>query len=616
MGKVCVILRFMRGKNLILYTALSVFLFLFQNGMAQSAGATKYPQHYFANPLSIPISLTANFGELRPGHWHMGLDLRTNQKEGLPVLASAEGYIAHIGIRPLSFGKFIIINHRNGYSTLYAHLNEFYPKLATYVREKQTEKEAWAIELDFSPNDFQVKQGDEIAKSGNTGGSQGPHLHFEIIDTKSGRSLTPLLFGFRIEDDVSPTISRLAVYDRSVSTYLQTPQMFPVSKTDSGYFTKPRKILTGYKKLSFAITATDRVSRSNGANGIYAAYLYYDSLPQIAFVIDSMSYRESDYINAHVDKRLRNTGGPFVQHLSELPGFRGRVYEELNGTGILELNDTLVHDVKIEVFDADENLSILNFQIKYNETLAEKIKRPLNGRMLAPNEVNIVEEKEFEVYMPETCLYDSIPVSYYQQNIFSPAAVTAQHRFGDPVYPLHSAFSVRIKPVIKVGDDLKNKLMMVKEWKGARAIRKAEWQNGWISASFDNLGIFQAFVDTTAPQINAPAKSIKGKDTLDLSPLTKIVFTPADNFAVRSLRAELDGEWLMFSNDKGRSFIYSFDEQCPYGIHELKVRVEDLVGNVAEKTWWFKKYPYTPPPKKKAYKKKTSKKKKPVTKKK
>jgi murein DD-endopeptidase MepM/ murein hydrolase activator NlpD len=585
-----------KGNFFIQRAAFALLLFSFLNAESQTTGRSKYPQGYFGNPLDIPMSLTANFGELRPGHWHMGLDLRTEQKENLPVKASAAGYIAHVGIRPLSFGKFIIINHANGYSTLYAHLNQFYPELEKYVSEKQTEKESWAIELDFSPNDFKVKQGNEIAKSGNTGGSQGPHLHFEIIDTKSGRSLNPLLFGFNIKDDVSPAISRLALYDRSISTYLQTPQMISVIKTDSGYFTKPGKILTGYKKLSFAITATDRVSGSNGANGIYAAYLNYDSSPQIAFIIDSMNYRESDYINAHIDKRYRNAGGPLVQHLSMLPGFKGRVYEELGGTGLVELNDTLVHDVKIEVFDANENLSTLNFQLQYSEIVAEKLKRPSNSRLLVPNEVNIIEEKEFEVYMPENCLYDSIPFAYDQQEIFSPNAITAQHRFGDPVYPLHSAFSVRIKPLKSIGDGLRNKLMMLKEWKGARSVRKAEWQNGWIAASFDNLGIFQAFIDTAAPTINAPAK---GKDTLDLSPLNKIVFTPADNFAVRSFRAELDGKWLMFSNDKGRSFVYIFDEQCPYGIHELKVSVEDLVGNKTERTWWFKRYPYTPPQKKK-----------------
>ena len=607
-----------RGKFFIQHAAFTLLLFAFLNAESQTGGS-KYPQGYFANPLGVPMSLTANFGELRPGHWHMGLDLRTEQKENLPVYAAADGYVAHIGVRPLSFGKFIIINHPNGYSTLYAHLNEFYPELEKFVREKQTAKESWAIDLDFEEEDFKVKKGQEIGKSGNTGGSQGPHLHFEIRDTRSGRSLNPQLFGFDIKDDVPPTISKLAIYDRSISSYLQTPQMISVIKTDSGYFTKPRKILTGYKKISFAITATDRVNGSNGGNGIYGAELYVDDEPSLLYIIDSIDYAESDYINAHVDKRYRNAGGSFVQHLSELPGFRGRVYEEINGNGIIEFNDTSVHSLSIDVFDTEENHSTLSLLIQYSDSLAKKIKRPpLTGRLLIPNQVNIIEEKDFEVYMPENCLYDSIPFTYYPQNIFPSGSVTAQHRFGDPIYPLHSDFSVRIKAAKPISDALKNKLMMVKEWKGARAIRKVEWQNGWISASFDNLGIFQAFIDTTAPLINAPAKTVKGKDTLDLSPLTRIVFTPSDNFAVRSFRAELDGKWLMFSNDKGRSHIYIFDEQCPYGVHELKVRVEDAVGNVTEKTWWFKKYPYTPPPKKKVYKKKSTKKptKKPPLKKK
>jgi murein DD-endopeptidase MepM/ murein hydrolase activator NlpD len=598
-----------RGKFFIQHAAFTLLLFAFLNVESQTNDGKKYPQGYFANPLTIPMELTANFGELRPGHWHMGLDLRTQQKENLPVLASADGYIAHIGVRPQSFGKYIIIDHPNGYSTLYAHLNQFYPELEKFVREKQNEQESWPIELSFTEKDFVVKKGEEIAKSGNTGGSQGPHLHFEIIDTKSGRSLNPQLFGFDIPDDVFPSITKLAVYDRTISTYLQTPQMNSVVKTDSGYFTKPRKILTGYKKLSFAITAADRINGSNGGNGIYGAEMYVDNEPSLFYIIDSINYAESDYINAHVDKRYRNAGGPFVQHLSLLPGFRGRVYHEITGNGVIELNDTSVHTVRIDVFDTEENLITLRFLVQYSDSLAKKIKRTSNGRLLIPNQVNIIEEKDFEVYMPENCLYDSIPFSYYQQNIFSTGAVTAQHKFGDRVYPIHSAFSVRIKATKAVSDQLKNKLVMLKTWNGDRAIRKAELKNGWVSASFDNLGIFQAFIDTTAPTINAPAKALKGKDTLDLSALTRIVFTPTDNYAVRSFRAELDGKWLMFSNDKGRNHIYTFDEQCPYGVHELKVRVEDIVGNVMEKIWWFKKYPYTPPPKKKVYKKKTTKKK-------
>jgi len=566
---------------------------------AQTNIPNKYPQGYFRNPLNIPMSLVANFGELRPGHWHMGLDLRTERRENLPVYAAADGYIAHVGVRPLSFGKFIIINHPNGLSTLYGHLNEFYPELENYVQQKQKEKESWAIDLDFTEKDFRVKKGDYIAKSGNTGGSQGPHLHFEIRDIKTSKCLNTLLFGFNVKDDVPPTISRLAVYDRNIGTYLQTPQIFSLSKTANGYVTKPAKILTGNRKISFAITATDRVSGSNGANGIFGATLYYDSSPQIGFMIDSIDYDESDYVNAQIDSRYRKAGGPYVQHLSKLPGFRGNfIYNEMNGDGIIELNDTLVHDIKINVIDANENLSTLSFQVQYSEALTKNTPQQTE-KLLAPNQVNIIDEKEFAVYMPEDCLYDSVPLSYSQQNIFPANSVTARHVFGNPVYPLHSDFSVRLKTTQPVAENLKNKLVIVKEWKGTRAIRKGKWENSWVTAAFDNLGIFQAFIDIEAPAVRAPRE---GKDTLDLSPLNKIVFTPSDNSAVRSFKAELDGQWLKFSNDKGRNYIYIFDEQCPYGVHELKVRVEDIVGNVIEKTWWFKRHAYTPP--KKIYKKK------------
>jgi hypothetical protein len=209
--------------------------------------------------------------------------------------------------------------------------------------------------------------------------------------------------------------------------------------------------------------------------------------------------------------------------------------------------------------------------------------------------------------MPEDCLYDTVPLIYYTHNIFSPGFISALHHFGDPVYPVHTSFTVRIKPQMKIPEALKNKIVIVRVREDEKSVRKAIWQKdvsdnkGWLTASFAGFGNFQAFIDTTAPLINAPAKE---KDTLDFSPLEKIVFTPTDNSGIQSFRAELDGKWLMFSNDKTKDYVYIFDEQCQFGVHELKVKVEDLAGNKTEKIWWFKRYPYTPPPKK-LYKKKT-----------
>ena len=597
-----------KGKSSIRPAALMLLLFSFLKVESQTAGS-KYPQGYFANPLGIPMSLSANFGELRPNHWHMGLDLRTGQKENYPVLASADGYVAHIGIRPSSFGRFIIINHPNGYSTLYAHLNKFFPDLEKYVREKQTENESWAIELDFSENDFKVKKGKEVAKSGNTGGSQGPHLHFEIRETETDRSLNPLLFGMPVQDNVPPTILKLGLYDRSISTYDQTPKLFSLKKTDSGYIIPKLPVLkTGFNTLSFAIQAVDKFTGSRNGNGIYTARIFKDDEPIAEFVLDQINYSESEYINAQIDYRFYKAGRGYLQHLSPLPAKEQRVYHIHNGDGLIHLDDTLIHTITIQVGDANDNFSSANFRIQFRDSLAPNKFVSSATNDFVPGYVNVFEKSDFEAYLPEACIYDTIEPIYYRTNSTVPNAVSALHQLKDNSYPVHEEMTIKIKPTVMIKPEWRNKIVIQRN--AGNAILKPMWEGEWLTAKTGAFGSFVALVDLTPPQINNLGKG----DTVNLSPASRIVFTPTDNSGIKSFRAELDSNWLMFTNDKGRSWIYAFDEQCPYGVHHLKVRVEDMVGNVTEKTWWFKKYPYTPPKKKVYKKKKTTK--KPVTKKK
>jgi len=596
-----------KGKYSISHAALILLLSSFLKAESQAVHS-KYPQGYFANPLHIPMSLSANFGELRPNHWHMGLDIRTDKKENYPVFASADGYVAHIGIRPQSFGRFIIINHPNGFSTLYAHLNEFYPELEKYVREKQTEKESWAIEIDFTEKDFKVKKGNEIAKSGNTGGSQGPHLHFEIRETKSDRSLNPLLFGMPLQDDVAPTLLKLAMYDRSISTYEQTPKILSLKKTDSGYIIPKIPVLkTGFKKLSFAIQAVDKFTGSQNGNGIYTARIFKDEQPIAEFILDEIDYSESEYINAQIDYRYYKAGKGYFQHISPLPGREERIYHLYNEDGLIHLDDTLQHTITIQVGDANENFSSTSFLIQFAEGIA------INGvaqrsNNFIPGNVNVLEKKDFEAFLSERCIYDTIQPVYNYTSSTLPNAVSALHQLNDNSYPVHEEMTIRIKPTIEVKKEWRDKIVIQRN--AGNAILKPVWQGEWLSAKTGAFGTFIALVDLTPPQLNNIGKG----DTVNLSPASRIVFTPTDNSGIKSFHAELDGKWLMFTNDKARSWIYKFDEQCPYGVHELKVRVEDIVGNVTVRSWWFKKYPYTPPPPKK--KKKATSKKKPGAKKK
>ncbi|MEO7393393.1 MAG: peptidoglycan DD-metalloendopeptidase family protein [Chitinophagaceae bacterium] len=599
----------MQWRVLLFFTGLVFF------SVSLQAQNPLYPKNYFRNPLAIPMELSANFGELRPNHWHMGLDIRTDQKENLPVYAAADGYIAAIGVRPQSFGRFIIINHPNGLSTLYGHLNDFFPELEQYVTQQQYTKESWSIELNFDKNIFPVGKGKFIAFSGNTGGSQGPHLHFEIFNTKTTKRFNPLLFGFPITDNVPPNLVKLAMYDRSKSVYEQTPVIFYLKNTDSGYIIPKQPLLkTGLNKISFAIQAYDRLSGSTNPNGIYSAKLSVDDEPQIKFVIDSIDYYETAYMNAHIDYKYRKNGGSFLQHLSQLPGDMGVVYKKIKNDGVILLSDTTIHQVSIELKDANNNTSQINFSIQYIDSL--DIGVTLEKNQFFPNRVNELKKPDFEIYMPDNSLYDSIQPFYFYNNRVLPNAVSALHQLNDASFPLHNDITVRIKPNKQITDEWKNKLVMRRSSNG-NSIKKAELTNGWLVTKFDDFGNFQAFTDLTPPQINELGRG----DTVNLSAASRILFTPTDNFGIKSFRAELNGKWVRFTNDKSRNWIYQFDERCPFGVHELKITAEDIVGNITTKSWWFKRYPYTPPPpKKKAVKKlskkQTEKKKKaPVTKK-
>lgn len=569
-------------------------------------------RRYFRNPVGLPMELVANFGELRSDHWHMGLDIRTNQKENQPIYAAADGFISHVGIRPQSFGRFIIIDHPNGLSTLYAHLNNFFGGLEEYVTAQQYKQESWAVELDFTKDQFPVRKGDFISYSGNTGGSQGPHLHFEIFDTKTTKRLNPLLFDFPVQDNTPPLLTRLAIYDRSKSVFLQKPLLLPLKKTDSGYIIPKMPVIkTGWRKLSFALQMIDMMKNGGRDNGVFTSTLYFDDEPQVKFVLDSIDYFETKYINAHIDYKHDYNGGVFLQHLSALPGHNGAEYKKIRGDGVIHLTDTMLHYVSVDVKDTDFNTSQLNFAVQFYDSLAAEIQQEVEYEKFLPNKPNEFRREDFEIAIPENCLYDAVPVSYYRFNSNTYNAISALHQVSDASYPVHTPFTVKIKPVKTIPDNWKEKLIIIRTDRKSRQVRKAEWQDGWLTAKFGDFGSFQVFADITPPAINSLGKG----DTVNLSPASRIIFTPTDNFGIKKFRAELDSQWIRFTNDKSRNWIYIFDERCPYGVHNLKVEVEDLAGNTTVKEWWFKRYPYTPP-KKKVVKKSSAKKKGAVNKKK
>ena len=554
---------------------------LSQTLSAQINSATDYPKGYFRNPLNIPISLAGNFGELRPNHYHMGLDIKTNRVQNYPVYAAADGYISRIKIEPGGFGRAIYINHPNGYSTLYAHLNDFFPALEEYVTQQQYNQETWAIYLELPPNLFPVKKGDFIAYSGTTGGSQAPHVHFEIRKTATDINLNPLLFGMPVEDAVPPVITKLAIYDRTKSVYEQAPKILSLRKFPNGWGVSTGVVATNSSRVSFAINAHDKLSGAANQIGIYEGILYDNDKEQVRFTMDNISYENTRNLNAHIDFKLKANGGPYLQHLSELPGYLNGIYKIASGDGVLDLSDGSIHEIKIVARDTYGNSSELNFKIQFS--LAPSAGWTYPGKMFYPLMLNIGDASEdCEFYIGERGLYDSAHINYVRIDTPGPSIISATHSIGSTTIPIQDTLVVRIKPSLVLSAGQMDRTVVERITGNGTEVVKAVWRNGWAFGKFREFGSFRLVVDDSAPVIYP----VGWKSGANLSRLGRLVIGVRDNLSkYKNFRGELDGKWLRFTNDKGKAFIYKFDGRCGPGKHLLKIHVEDEAGNSTEQ--WF-----------------------------
>ena len=552
---------------------------IFHSTNAQVFPDQNYPTNYFRYPLDIPLKLNANFGEMRPNHFHMGLDLFTLRKENLPVLSPAEGWVSKIKIDPNGFGNAIYVSHPNGYTTLYAHMNSFMLQLKQAIEDGQYEKESWKGEVLFEKNKFPVKKGQFIGYSGNTGASAGPHVHYEIRRTEDDACLNALLF-HKVYDVTPPDITKLAIYDRNKSTYEQFPRSVPMVRATGGYAVVGGVVTVASDKISFAIAATDRITGVPNSNGIFEAMVYDNEEPISGFQIDGIDYLQTRYLNAHIDYRAKASGGSYWQHLTPLPGDRLPIYFK-KGDGCIYLEDTLAHQIKIIVKDANGNTSTVQFKLKKAASSSSPANVYKDSRYMLPNQINVFEQSDVQLVSTEKSFYDAFRFVYNYRT--SATTYSNIHVMHTPTIPVHDSMMYRIKPNKLIPASAKNRMIMIKTARGKIDVAKANFVRGWYEAKFRELGELWLEVDEVPPTI-----AIAGvKDSSIVFAGTKIVCTVADNKKeIKKFRAELDGNWLMFTG-LGPVFRYSVDEHCPPGEHELKFIVEDEAGNITERILHF-----------------------------
>lgn len=542
---------------------------------AQLFPPLNYPSDYFRYPLDIPLKLNANFGEMRPNHFHMGLDLFTERRENLPVYAPADGWISKIKIDPKGFGNAIYVSHPNGYTTLYAHMNTFPPQTAEAIKEGQYAKQSWKGDVDFERNRFPVKKGQFIGYSGNTGASAGPHVHYEIRRTDDDACLNALLF-HRVYDVTPPDVSRIAVYDRNMSTYEQTPRVIGVTHS-GGVHSIPGGVLTvNSSRVSLALVASDRITGVPNSNGIFEAVVYVDDEPVSGFRIDGVDYLQTRYLNAHIDYRIKTNGGSFFQHLSPLPGDRLPIYYKKDD-GLIQLDDTTTHEVKIVVKDANNNSTVVKFSIKRAAVVAPVANMQKDSRYMLPNQINVFEREDIQLVSTEKSFYDAFRFNYNYKT--SATAYSNIHVMHTPLIPVHDSMTFRIKPNRPIPESGKNRVIMIKTARGKTVIERAALVKGWYEARFREFGEFWLEVDEVPPVVAVTGVADGGS----IGAGAVITCTVNDNKKeIYSFRAELDGEWLLFSG-LGPVYRYKVDEHCPPGEHELKITAEDEAGNVTQR---------------------------------
>lgn len=543
-----------------------LFLFISINSSQSFAQKVTYEKGYFRYPMDIQRKLNANFGEMRPNHFHMGLDLFTLRQENIPVYAAAEGYISKIKIETGGFGNAIYIAHPNGTTTLYAHMNGFYPALAKYIREQQYKLESWALDIEIPKGILPVRKGDFIGPSGNTGASQGPHVHFEIRETATDKCLNPLLFDFNIPDAVPPQIHRLAIYDRNKSVYEQSPILVAAVKTAPGRYRANVPTLS-FNKVQIAVQATDQMSGVPNQNGFYKSVLYANGKIAGGFTIDRVSYDETRYLNAHIDHRYRASGGPYLQFIMPLKGDKLEIYPYTKPGSFIQLTNSVL-PCELEIYDSDGNRSVVEFNL---QSSSSGNYYSSSANVMRADEANVFENEDIEVYIPEGMIYDSINFRYSKTFANAENTYSSLHQVHDPKIPVHGAMKVRIRPEKVVPFNLRDRMLIRLKTNTRTIYRKANWSVDKFGAEFRDFGSYQLIADEAAPQISGVSNGMKVGSRIT-------VFVKDNIGPVKNFRGEIDGRWVLFQ-PRGANYTYVVDERCPPGEHILKISVEDEAGN-------------------------------------
>ena len=539
-----------------------------------------FPQ--YGNPLDIPIYLSATFGEIRPNHIHAGLDIKTQGVEGKKVYAVADGYISRIGVSPFGYGNVLYITHYDGYTSVYAHLQRFSGEIAKYVKQYQYKHKKFASQIYPEKDKFPIKKGDLIAYSGNSGGSGGPHLHFEIRHTLSEKPVNPMYFGYKIEDKVKPLIRGVSVYPLGDSSTLEggiKPKYFLVAETGNGsYSLKDKTHVEANGEIAFGICTYDQVGTSTNKNGPYLYELFLDDELVFQVECDSFSYSEPRYVNSLLDYRhYKENKSSYVRTETD-PYNKLHMIAVKNGTVIVDEGDTV--KARFKISDYAGNASQIAFDVI--GTAPIQVERPQHYRseyfVKADGSMNSdITIESFNVSLEKGTLFRDEWIQTGQRD--EKGCCSRIYRFGDEGMTTFKNFKVRIRPEEKWANHPK-KYIAYFDNNGKVSSLGGKMKNGCMEVETRSMGEYTIKIDSVAPTV----KASNFKNGQSVKTLKSLRFKISDDMTgIETYNIYLNDVWVLGQYDaKNALLYYEFDEKIKAGNNNVKVVVTDGVGN--EKT--------------------------------
>lgn len=526
----------------------------------------------YHSPLDFKLLLSGTFGELRGNHFHTGIDIKTEGVEGQKVYSINEGYVSRIKVSSFGYGKAIYINHPDGTTSVYAHLKRFNNKIDSYVKREQYNKERFEIELFPEKEELKIKSGEMIAFSGNSGGSFGAHLHFEVRETATQKPINPLNLGFHIKDNISPIIKEIKIYDMKNE---KNTNVYNCIKTDANYTINEKPIVS--KEIGFGISTYDKLDGAYNKNGVYSIELFVNQKLIYHFQADKLNFNTNRYINAHIDYYEKRENSKKFHRCYKLPNNKLENYKSLQHNGLLKLQNDSSYNISLLVKDFAGNKSYLTFTIKCKiDKNHQEQKKNKKKPHFHYNTTNSFSNKDFQLKMKENSLYDNIIFEYLEKDSIE-GVYGKVHQCHFDYEPIHKKYNIKIKS--NLSEELKEYAYIAKKDKNKKFwYMGGNWQNDILEADVREFGDFCIVADTNPPIITGinmfPGKNITTQKTIKLTIEDK-------ESGIKSYRGEIDGNWILMEYDYKRKLLtYNMsDGLIKKGEHKLTLKVSDKVGN-------------------------------------